>query len=213
MPIRGILFDNDGTLVDTHDLILASFHHAVRTVLGRDFPDSVLMAKVGIPLDDQMRDYSDDPATQAELSRVYREHNHAHHDQEIALFPGVGEGLARLDASGMAMGVVTAKRHELAWHGLDILGAAVHLRCLVGCDDCATSKPDPAPVLMACELLDLAPAECLYVGDSPYDIQAGNAAGCPTVAVLWGMFGEDVLRAEDPTHVIRSFDELDALCR
>lgn len=211
MAIRGILFDNDGTLADTHDLILESFRHALKVVLDAEPSDEEIMRGVGTPLAAQMATFSDDQQTQEELLRVYREHNHAYHDQAIAAFPGVVDGLARLYAQGIAMGVVTAKMHALAWHGLELVGAAPYLSCLVGADDCALSKPDPAPIVQVCALLGLAPEECLYVGDSPYDIRAGNAAGCTTVAVLWGMFSEEVLRAESPAHVISSFSELATL--
>ena len=106
MAIRGILFDNDGTIVDTHDLILDSMRYSTRTFLGRVIPDEQLMAKVGIPLADQMLDFTSDLAERDELLRVYREYNHAHHDQTIRLFPGVAEGLAALHAAGFKMGDV-----------------------------------------------------------------------------------------------------------
>lgn len=211
MTIQGVLFDNDGTLVDTYSLLLASMQYATKQVLGKEYSEERLMQGVGTPLEAQVATFTDDKALQAELLRVYREHNHARHDSAIVLFPGVKEGLGRLHAAGLKLGVVTAKRHALAWHGLEILGVSPYLSCLVGPDDCALSKPDPAPVLLAAELLGLTPTECLYVGDSPYDIQAGNAAGCKTVAVLWGMFSEEVLRAENPVYVISSFSELEAL--
>lgn len=208
---KGILFDNDGTLVDTHDLILSSFRYATQTVLGHALPDDVLMAKVGTPLAEQMKDFSNDPTVQEELLRVYREHNHRVHDQAISLFPDVLDGLREAHGRGVRMGVVTAKLHALAWHGLEITGAAPYLDVLVGADDCPAFKPDPAPVRTGAAQLDLQPEQCLYVGDSPFDMQAGNAAGCTTVAVLWGMFSEERLRAEEPAYVISSFDELLAL--
>ena len=206
--IRGMLFDNDGTLVDTYDLILASFRHSTKAVLGKELPEEVLMEGVGTPLATQMQGFTDDPALQQRLLESYREHNHRVHDQVIALFPDVLEGLKRLHNAGIRMGVVTAKMHDLAWRGLEITGAAPYMDCLIGADDCARSKPDPAPILAGADALGLNPVECLYVGDSPYDIQAGNAAGCPTVAVLWGMFSRDVLEKQRPTFTITRFDEL-----
>lgn len=211
MQIRGILFDNDGTLVDTYDLILDSFRYATEHVFGRELSEEEVMRGVGTPLEAQAATFTDDPVLQTKLVEVYREHNHAIHDDAIKLFPDVKEGLTRLSAAGLVMGVVTAKRHALAWRGLEITGAAPYLSCLIGPDDCPQTKPDPAPVLMGLEKLGLKPDECLYVGDSPYDIQAGNAAGCPTVAVTWGMFAEDVLRAERPRYLVGSFSELEAL--
>lgn len=209
MAIRGILFDNDGTLVDTHDLILASMRHTMDLLLDRQFSDEELMAGVGTPLAAQMFDFAEgDQELCDEMLRVYREHNHAHHDAAIRLFPGVGDGLKRLAGEGFSMGVVTAKLHPLAQHGLEIMGAWDYLGCLVGPDDCPKAKPEPDPIVMAAGLLGLDPSECLYVGDSPFDMQAGNAAGCTTVAALWGMFSADELRKHDPAYECSSFSEL-----
>ena len=206
MAIRGILYDNDGTLVDTHDLILSSMRYATRAVLGRVLPDERLMAKVGTPLDDQLLDFADGDAQLGdELQRVYREHNHAHHDGEVKAFAGVVDGLVELHAAGFKMGVVTAKRHWLAQRGLEIVGAWPYLDCLVGADDCPNSKPLPDPIIMAASRLGLAPDECIYLGDSPFDVQAGKAAGCMTVAALWGMFSADILAAELPDSACASF--------
>lgn len=209
MPVLDtVLFDNDGTLVDTHDLILESFHHAMREVLGHDVADERLMAKVGQPLDTQMWDFTDDPAVHEELLRTYREFNHRIHDERVSLFPGVREGLERLRDAGFKMGVVTSKMSPLAQHGLEVLGIADFFDCLVGADSCAQHKPHPAPILLGCELLETSPEKCVYVGDSPYDMQASNGAGIPAAAVLWGMFDEDVLRAENPRLVCSEFSEL-----
>lgn len=206
--IRAVLFDNDGTLVDTHDLLLASFRHATTEVLGSPLPDEVLMAKVGQPLAVQMRDFSDDPEVQDALLKSYRTYNHEKHDAAVRLFPGVQEGLERLKNAGYSMGVVTSKMSPLAKHGLEVLGIAGYFDCLVGADTCETHKPHPGPVLLGAKLLGIDPAQCVYVGDSPFDMQAGNGAGCRTAAVLWGMFGEERLRAENPGCVCSTFDEL-----
>ena len=211
---KGILFDNDGTLVDTHDLILSSMRHCTRTVLDREIPEEVLMRKVGQPLAVQMRDFTSDEALQVELLRVYREHNLSVHDDVVAAFPGTQEALARLKEAGVRMGVVTSKMHDLAWRGLEITGLAPYLDCCIGADDCVRYKPEPEPVVRGCEALGLDPAECLYVGDSPYDIHAGNAAGCKTAAVSWGVFSFDEMRAENPTYEFESFEQFaDAFSR
>ena len=207
----GILFDNDGTLVDTHELILASMRHSTRTVLGRVIPDEELVRKVGQPLAVQMADFTPDAAEQEELLRVYREHNLALHDQVVRAFPGAEETLASLAAQGMKLGVVTSKMHELAWRGLSICGLAPYLSCCIGADDCERFKPDGEPVALGARALGLAPRECLYVGDSPYDIQAGRAAGCTTVAVTWGSFAPEVLAAERPDFTCDTFDSLQSL--
>lgn len=206
--VRGILFDNDGTLVDTHDLILESMRHATRTVLGRAIPDDVLMRKVGQPLAVQMRDFTDDARLQEELLGVYRAYNHAIHDEVVRAFPGVEAGLAQLVEAGFALGVVTSKLHALAWRGLELTGLAPYLSCCIGADDCERYKPEAEPVLRGAEALGLAPGECIYVGDAPFDIQAGKAAGMPTAAALWGMFPANALRAEVPTWEYETIEAL-----
>lgn len=200
--IKAVLFDLDGTLLDTHDLILASFRHATSTVLGRDIPEEELLAKVGQPLDVQMRDFTDDPATVDALLETYREHNHAVHDEIVKAFPGVPEMIDELARAGVRMGVVTSKRQALAWRGLEVCGLAERMEFVVAPDVFPEHKPAPGPVAHGCELMGLKPAECLYVGDSPFDMQAGNGAGCETVAVTWGMFSLDALEACSPTCVI-----------
>lgn len=206
--IRGILFDNDGTLVDTGQLILDSFKHATRTVLNEEFSDERLMAKVGQPLSVQMWDYTDDQEVHDELLRVFREYNHSVHDQVVSAFPGVIEGLAELKRRGYKLGVVSSKLHALCWRGLTIVGAAPYLDFCVGADDFPEYKPKPGPILHGADLLGIPASECAYVGDAPFDITAGNAAGCMTVACTWGVFPNEALQAEGPDRTIHSFSEL-----
>ncbi len=205
---KAVLFDNDGTIADTYDLILDSFRHATREVLGQQLPDDVLMARVGVPLAEQMKDFSDDPVVQEELLITYRTYNHKIHDERIALFPGELDALKCLSDAGLRMGVVTSKLHWLAQRGLEVLGISEYMEAFVGADDCPKFKPLPDPILMGCEQLDVAPEKCVYAGDSPFDIAAGNAAGCMTVAVTWGVFSEEALLKEKPDYVVSSFEEL-----
>ena len=206
--MKGILFDNDGTLVDTHDIILASMRYSTQAVLGKVIPDEALMRKVGQPLAVQMCDFTPDEQLQGEILRVYREHNATIHDDNIAAFDGTSQALERLARDGWLMGVVTSKLRVTAWRGLEITGLTDHLSCCIGAEDCVHFKPEGEPVIRGAQALGLDPAECWYVGDSPYDIQAGKAAGCKTAAVTWGVFAVDELRAEDPDVMCSTFDEL-----
>ena len=197
----GVLFDLDGTLLDTYRLILESFRYATGEVLGHALPDEALMAKVGMPLVEEVKDFSDDPAVQAELVRAFRAYNEHMHDRLVGVFPGVPDMLEALAGAGIRMGVVTSKRGALARRGLEVCGIGRFFEFALGSDEYMGHKPDPEPILAGCKRLGLSPASCVYVGDSPFDIAAGNAAGCATVAVTWGMFGEHDLRAQGPTHV------------
>ncbi len=209
--LEGVLFDLDGTLIDTHDLILASFRHATTAVLGRIIPDSILMAKVGVPLEVQLEDFSDDPDLRRQMLQVYREYNHAFHDEMVRSFAGVEESLRALNADGVRLGVVTSKRRQLAVRGLERFGLEGFFEFVIGSDDCRLHKPDPAPVLMGCERMGLDPSRCAYVGDSPFDVAAGRDAGCLPVAAVWGMFPEADLLAQRPGLVFRSPFELAGL--
>ena len=199
--VKAVLFDLDGTLLDTYRLILDSMRYTIRTELGLEYSDEQLMAKVGQPLAVQMTDFAPDPRVADVLVETYREYNETLHDKVVRAFDGIPEVLAALKGVGLALGVVTSKRHELAQRGLDITGLSQYLDFVVGPDDWPEFKPAPGSVLYGCRLVGCDPGECAYVGDSPFDIQAGNGAGCFTIAALWGMFPEETLREQAPSYV------------
>jgi len=179
-----VLFDLDGTLVDSGAIILASFKHAARTVLARDVEEEQIAALVGgSNLHDQMRVLS--PAHVDELVRVYREHNRPLHD-ELEAFEGVEGLMETLSGQGRKLGIVTAKGRQTVDLAFAVLSLERYFEAVVTADMTDRHKPDPAPVLKALELLESEPADAAFVGDSPYDIAAGKAAGVFTVAVSWG---------------------------
>ena len=158
---------------------------------------------------DQMLHFTGGDETRAtEITQIYRDHNDGVHDARIRAFGDTKAALERFQAAGIPMGVVTSKRHAMAQRGLEMSGIAGYFQFLIGHDDWPEHKPAPGPILRGCELLGTAPERSLYVGDSPFDIQAGNAAGCATVAALWGMFPREALAAERPTFMCDSLTEL-----
>ena len=210
--IKGILFDLDGTLVDTYRLIAASQAYATKAVLGKDIPEEVLMSTVGLPLETQMADHcGGDPQVVEELCQVYREHNARVHDQLIEAFPLVNEVLQELSCEGYVLGVVTSKRSEVALRALDLFDMTKFMSCVIGARECPLHKPDPGPVLMGVQRLGLDPSQCAYVGDSPFDIQAANSADCLSVAATWGMFDEEALLKQGPQCVCSTMAEFGTL--
>jgi pyrophosphatase PpaX len=202
-----VLFDLDGTVVDSGGIILASMRHATREVLGRDFGDAELMQAVGGPgLEAQMAVFA--PERVDELVRVYRDHNEPLHE-ELEACTGMEDVLLRLRAEGRRLGVVTAKRRatvELAFARVPL----AHLfETIVGGDETAKHKPDPEPLLLAAERMHASPAETAYVGDSPFDIRAAKAAGMYAIAVTWGRIHDrERLEREEPDAIVERAEEL-----
>ncbi|MDQ5809826.1 MAG: HAD-IA family hydrolase [Actinomycetota bacterium] len=206
MVLRAVLFDFDGTLVDTTELIYQSMRHAAGEVLGReDLPREVLLANVGQPLPRQM-ELLDAERAEA-LLESYRLHNNEHHDSLIGEFPGVEGSLARLRSGGVKIAVVTSKRLpsvEMALKRFPRLGEVVD--SFVTMEDTEEHKPHPGPLLKGLELLGVPKEEAAYVGDSPFDVAAAKAAGVKSVAVSWGAFSEDTLRSAEPDHLVPDVD-------
>ncbi len=206
MALRAALFDFDGTLVDTTELIYQSMRHAAGEVLGReDLPREVLLANVGQPLPRQM-ELLDAERAEA-LLESYRLHNNEHHDSLIGEFPGVEGSLARLRSGGVKIAVVTSKRLpsvEMALKRFPGLGEVVDR--FVTMEDTEEHKPHPDPLLKGLELLGVPKEEAAYVGDSPFDVAAAKAAGVKSVAVSWGAFSEDTLRSAEPDHLVPDVD-------
>lgn len=189
--VEVVLFDLDGTLIDTIDLILASMQHATRTILGEALPDRVLLHNVGVPLAVQMREFDVDRAE--ELLSSYREHNALVHDELVGEYPGTEDGLAALADEGYRLAVVTSKSKPVALRGLAAFGLERFFETVVAYEDTDIHKPEPEPLLEAARRLGVPIERCAYVGDSPHDMNAAIAAGAVPVAALWGPFAERVL--------------------
>ena len=182
-----VLFDLDGTLIDSGPIILASMQHAVRTVLGREIPPDELQMSIG------------GQGIVAQMQAI----DEKHADELLVLLPG-------LKAQGRRLGIVTAKRHRTVGLALDRFPAlASAFDVVVGYEDTSKHKPDPEPVLFAVEKLHGAPDDAVYVGDSPFDIGAAKAAGVYAVAVGWGgIHPDERLLAEEPDAFVRTPEEL-----
>lgn len=188
MPFATFLFDLDGTLIDSVELILSSYRHTMR-VHRREVPgDELWLAGLGTPLRVQFRQFTDDPAEIDAMIATYREYNLAHHDAMARPYDGVVDEVRRLAAPGRRFGLVTSKSRSGAERGLRLIGLADTFEVIVGSDEVTNPKPHPEPVLTALERLGATPASAVFIGDSRHDVQCGHAAGVRTAAVLWGPF-------------------------
>jgi pyrophosphatase PpaX len=213
VSFRGYLFDLDGTLVDSVRLILDSFHHTRRVHFGDALPDATYLETMGMPLRDIFGRMTDRADELQALIDTYVAHNRANHDASVRAYDGIAEMLAGLAKRDTRLGVVTSKMNAHAQRGLSVCGIAERFTLLVGADDVVRAKPDPEPVRRALEGLGLAPSETVFVGDSPHDIHAGNAAGVSTAAATWGPFSRASLEAAEPTFWLERPEDLLGLTR
>ena len=208
MAFAAYLFDLDGTLIDSTALILDSFHHVRKLHFGDRLPDERYGATMGRPLRDVFGEMTDDVARVQAMVDDYVEFNLLRHDGRVSAFAGVAQALARLAARAARLGVVTSKINEHAWRGLRVCGLDEHFELLIGADDVVRAKPDPEPVLVALRRLGVGAHEAVFIGDSPHDVRAGNAAGVATAAVAWGPFPRAALEAAGPTYWVQRAEEL-----
>ncbi|MEP6733410.1 MAG: HAD-IA family hydrolase, partial [bacterium] len=203
-----LLFDLDGTLVDSIELILNSARHAFIGFAGHAPSDDEWRAGIGRPLQTVLREYAPDEAEAARLLSRYREYQLEHHDRLLHAYDGIVDTLRQFAADGHPLAIVTSKSEWLAQRALEHVGIADLFPVLVGCDMCVNHKPHPEPVERALALLDVSAENAIFVGDSPHDIESGRAAQVYTVGVTWGAFAREEMTASGADVVIDRVAEL-----
>ena len=195
-----VLFDLDGTLADTVELILRCFRHTLQVHRGEAPPDDAWLSGIGTPLRDQLRAFTDDPDEVERMAATYRDFQGSIHDENVAPYDGAVAMVTELGARGVPVAVVTSKSRGMAERTLARCGFGGLYQVLVGADDVTRGKPHPEPVFLALDRLGLSAGDgpVLFLGDSPFDLRAGRAAGVRTAAALWGPFPRGVLEAEAP---------------
>jgi pyrophosphatase PpaX len=209
-PPLAVLFDLDGTLIDSIELILTSMHHAFRRHGGAAPSDAEWLEGVGIPLKTMFARY----VGANEIDTIigfYREHQLEHHDRLVSCYADVPATLEQLRDDGHPLAVVTSKSDWLAQRGLEHVGVAQLFDTIVGCDSCSRHKPHPEPVLTALARLGYSADEAVFIGDSVHDIEAGNAAGVTSIAALWGPFSRGQLEPAHPDYCLERISDLPIL--
>ncbi|EGL14466.1 MULTISPECIES: pyrophosphatase PpaX [Paenibacillus] len=202
-----VLFDLDGTILDTNELIIQSFLHALEGKTPELFTRDNIIPHMGRPLIEQLQFFSGlDEVT--DLLTLYRSYNLKHHDELVRPFPYVKEVLAKLHAYGVKIGVVTSKIRLTTMLGLELCELLPYIQSIVTVDDVTNAKPDPEGIRKALHELGSTAEEAVMVGDSHYDIEAAKAAGVEAVAVNWSLKGQAYLEQYHPEHMIADMREL-----
>ncbi|GIP24526.1 pyrophosphatase PpaX [Paenibacillus sp. J22TS3] len=206
--IETVLFDLDGTIVNTNELIISSFLH----VMNKHYPESPITREqmipyMGLTLEHQLHQFTGREDV-AELVTDYRAYNKLHHDALVQEFPHVHEVMTRLHEKGITMGVVTTKIRPSTILALETFDLLKFMKEIVTLNDVEHPKPHPEPVLTAIKRLGANPKTTLMVGDSPADLQSARAAGVKSAAVAWSLKGPEVLKKYEPDYILNDMTDL-----
>jgi len=209
--IKAILFDLDGTLIDTNELIIESFQHALKKHLNRDIPREEIVKTFGEPLIEAMKRYDEENVE--EILSIYRKYQETRHDVLAKECGGVTDGIIALKDIGMKIALVTSKRRPMTERGLNLISLNQYMDVVVAFEDTENHKPTGGPALKACELLGVKPDEAIMVGDSHFDILCGKDAGCYTCLVSYTALPLDETMSYEPDFIIDSISELADICK
>jgi len=201
MRYKYVLFDLDGTLINTNRLILDSFKYTYKKCLGLEVCEEDILKCFGEPLKVTLRRYSEEKAD--ELFNTYIEYNESRHNDTVTIFDGIQELLSELVNQGRTLALVTAKRRRVAIMGLELFDIKKYFDVIVALEDTELHKPNPAPVIKALELLGAKPSETLMVGDSVFDIHCAHGASVAAALVKWSAaqdFQDDASSADYVVH-------------
>jgi len=198
--IDTVLFDLDGTLVDSIELIMTAYRHTMQHCLGHVPPDALWLAGLGTPLARQLEEFARDPEHHEQMRVTFRDYSNLHHDQMLRSYDGIAALLHELKDRGLKLGLVTSKHRVSSLRAFRVLGLEDLFEVLVCADDVERHKPDPLPVSRALELLGSKAERAVFVGDSPHDMVSGRRAGVRTAVACWGPFEKSQLEGTRPDH-------------
>ncbi|MGD6871076.1 pyrophosphatase PpaX [Sutcliffiella horikoshii] len=206
MTINTVLFDLDGTLIDTNDLIIESFLHTLDHYYPEQYGREDVLTFLGPPLYDTF--VKMDESKVDEMVAHYRAFNMSKHDDYVTEFEGVVETVKLLHEKGLKLGIVTTKMRQTVVMGLKLTGLDQYFDVVVCLDDVTNAKPDPEPIHLALQQLGSTPDEAIMVGDNFHDILAGKNAGTKTAAVSWTIKGVEYLQSFEPDYTLTHMQDL-----
>jgi pyrophosphatase PpaX len=203
---KTVLFDLDGTLIDTIPLITGTFQRVFEH-FSLPWNNGEVLKTIGIPLREVARHYL--PGRAEEFIEKYTFFQQQKHADSIKRYPGSLETLELIKSGGFYAGVVTSKRRAPALADMELTGLSNYIDAAVTVEDVSMPKPHPEPVLKALALLKTNPERAVFIGDSWYDIRAGKQAGVTTVGVTWGVASREDLVREEPHYIVDAWHELE----
>jgi pyrophosphatase PpaX len=196
------LFDFDGTLIDTEEVILDCYRHTALQLWGEELPEEIVRSNMSRTLREAAADVAGDEADS--FFDAYVAHSLQRHSEAVFAYDGVTEMLWRLRDAGVRMGIVTSKLRPSVDLVLDQVSYRPAFEVIVTVEDTDSHKPEPEPILCALRRMKVSPEAAIYVGDSPYDILAARSAGVASGAALWGLHRADDLLELWPDHAFAS---------
>ncbi|PEE39631.1 pyrophosphatase PpaX [Bacillus pseudomycoides] len=206
MKINTVLFDLDGTLINTNELIISSFLHTLNKYYPDQYKREDILPFIGPSLHETFRPM--DEGMVDEMIQCYRQFNHDHHDELVEEYETVYETVQELKKQGYKIGIVTTKARQTVEMGLKLSKLKEFFDVVVTIDDVEHVKPHPEPIQKALKLLDAKPEETLMVGDNHHDIVGGQNAGTKTAAVAWTIKGREYLESYKPDYVLDKMSDL-----
>jgi pyrophosphatase PpaX len=204
--INTILFDLDGTLIDTNELIISTYLHTLEKYYPGKYKREDVLPFLGPTLHEVFEKMN--PERVEEMVLEYRTYNLANHDLLVKEFVGVMETIETLKKKGYKLAIVTTKREDVAFKGLRLMKLDPFFDVMIAYDHVKKVKPDPEPIFLALEKLDSKPEETLMVGDNFHDVLAGKNAGTKTAGVAWTIKGRAYLAKFEPDYMLENMTDL-----
>lgn len=204
--IKALLFDFDGTLLNTNDLIINTFMHVLEERFPGQFTPEDCKQFIGPSLKETFEKIA--PNEVDELIQKYRKWNHEHHDELVKEYEGVIPTLQQLKEQNLKLAIVSTKQRDTINRGLKVMKAEHFFDVIVGIEDVKNVKPDPEPLLLAIEKLGVTKDDVIMIGDNYHDILGGKNAGVKTAGVAWSIKGEEFLKTFEPDYMLQTMSDL-----
>ncbi|MGD7025057.1 pyrophosphatase PpaX [Rossellomorea vietnamensis] len=204
--ITTVLFDLDGTLINTNELIISSFLHTMNTYFPDQYKREDVLQFMGPPLEESFIKVNPDAVE--DMVKTYRAYNLEKHDSLVTEFEGVFETVQTLSQNGYKLAIVSTKIRDVVIKGLKLTNLDQFFDVIITLDEVENAKPDPEPVQKALSALDSTPEESIMVGDNHHDVLAGKNAGTLSAGVAWSAKGREYLDQYEPDFMLETMADL-----